>query len=156
MRYLLITISMMIAIGLSAQRGERGDRLEQQRIAYITTELDLSVDEAQAFWPIYNEYQNQRKANSKDKIAQKDIDQISEQEAEKLLKDAMEDKKRYLASELDFVNKLEGVLPATKRLKLMRMEREFKKKVLKRYQKRMKRDEKRKDKMEKKKEREER
>ena len=60
MRYLLLITTMMLTISLSAQRGgeraERGEQIEQQRIAFITTELDLSVEEAQTFWPLYNDY----------------------------------------------------------------------------------------------------
>jgi hypothetical protein len=33
-----------------------GHRLEALKIAYITKNLDLSPEEAQKFWPIYNQY----------------------------------------------------------------------------------------------------
>ena len=65
MRYLLLTATLMFTINLSAQRegkrAERIEKIEQQRIAFITTDLDLSVEEAQAFWPLYNDYQSMKK-----------------------------------------------------------------------------------------------
>lgn len=33
-----------------------GNRLEALKIAYLTKKLDLSTEEAQRFWPIYNQY----------------------------------------------------------------------------------------------------
>ena len=51
-----------------------GSRLAALKIAYITKKLDLSTEEAQQFWPIYNKYmteiQGARQAyqNDKDEI----------------------------------------------------------------------------------------
>ncbi|NML19468.1 hypothetical protein HHL16_01220 [Pseudoflavitalea sp. G-6-1-2] len=35
---------------------EPGQRVEALKIAFITRKLDLSTEEAQKFWPIYNKY----------------------------------------------------------------------------------------------------
>ena len=43
----------MIGIKMQAQNG---NRLEALKIAYITNKLNLSPEEAQKFWPIYNQY----------------------------------------------------------------------------------------------------
>ena len=46
-----------------------GSRLEALKIAYITKKLNLSTEEAQRFWPVYNQYANeirQVRQNSKD------------------------------------------------------------------------------------------
>jgi len=34
---------------------ENSEKLKAEKIAFITTEVGLTVDEAQAFWPVYNE-----------------------------------------------------------------------------------------------------
>jgi len=146
MKYLLLITTMMFTLSTSAQRGgergSRGDKIEQQRIAFITTELDLSVEEAQAFWPLYNEYTEAKKEIRDDKMHEKKIEELSEEESKQMLMYAMESKKRNLDLETRFMTKLENVLSANKRLKLIRLEREFKKKIIKRYQKRIKRGEK--------------
>jgi DNA polymerase elongation subunit (family B) len=36
------------------------EKLEAQRIAYITNKLDLSSEESIKFWPVYNEYSKKR------------------------------------------------------------------------------------------------
>jgi uncharacterized protein YfkK (UPF0435 family) len=52
-RFLLFAFLFMIGIKMQAQNG---NRLEALKIAYITNKLNLSPEEAQKFWPIYNQY----------------------------------------------------------------------------------------------------
>lgn len=52
--YLLI---LLMAVGLMAKvKAQDGQRLEAYKIAYLTKKLNLSPEEAQRFWPIYNKY----------------------------------------------------------------------------------------------------
>ena len=37
-------------------KAQDGQRLEAYKIAYLTKKLNLSPEEAQRFWPIYNKY----------------------------------------------------------------------------------------------------
>jgi len=61
-----IILILVMALGISAvslaqddndagQKGN-GSRIEALKIAYLTKKLNLSTEEAQKFWPIYNEY----------------------------------------------------------------------------------------------------
>ena len=154
MRYLLLLTTMILAFNLSAQegeeRGKRGEKIEQQRIAFLTTELDLSVEEAQNFWPLYNDYQKRKDEIGLDKGSDKNFEDLNEEESSLMLSKIMDSKRRFLDLESEFMKNLENVLPAKKRLTLLRSEREFKMSVLKRYKKRMKRGEKMSDKKEKK------
>jgi hypothetical protein len=52
-RFLLFAFLLTIGIKIRAQNG---NRLEALKIAYITNKLNLSPEEAQKFWPIYNQY----------------------------------------------------------------------------------------------------
>ena len=52
-RFLLFTFLFMAGFTIQAQNG---NRLEALKIAYITNKLNLSPEEAQKFWPIYNQY----------------------------------------------------------------------------------------------------
>ena len=42
------------------QPGERREKMEAQKIAFITKQLELTPDEAKVFWPVYNEYDAKR------------------------------------------------------------------------------------------------
>jgi len=57
-KYLWITLFFSIfSIALSfAQDKNRFQAIENEKIAYITKELDLTPREAQQFFPLYNEY----------------------------------------------------------------------------------------------------
>ena len=64
-KLLTIAISMAIVLPALAQgghpqhRGNRGDwekRIQSEKIAFFTSELDLTPEEAQVFWPLYNQY----------------------------------------------------------------------------------------------------
>ena len=37
----------------------RGEKVEALKIAFITQKLQLTPDEAQKFWPVYNQYENE-------------------------------------------------------------------------------------------------
>ncbi|MDP9042052.1 MAG: hypothetical protein M3N30_08720 [Bacteroidota bacterium] len=52
-RLLLLTGFALYLLTCVAQNGSR---LEALKIAYITKRLNLSPDEAQKFWPVYNQY----------------------------------------------------------------------------------------------------
>jgi len=60
-RILLIIVIALGASLVSVAQDEDGDknnggRLEALKIGYLTKKLNLSTDEAQKFWPIYNQY----------------------------------------------------------------------------------------------------
>jgi len=42
--------------------GVTGERVQVERIAYLTEKIGLTPEEAQQFWPIYNEMENKRTA----------------------------------------------------------------------------------------------
>lgn len=53
-KHLLI---LLLAWGsLFSVHAQDGERLQALKIAYLTKKLDLSPEEAQRFWPIYNKY----------------------------------------------------------------------------------------------------
>ena len=54
---LLVSLAFSFLIGVA----QNGNRLEALKIAYITKRLDLSPEEAQKFWPIYNQYAEELK-----------------------------------------------------------------------------------------------
>ena len=39
------------------EENSRGEKIEALKIAFITQKLNLTTDEAQKFWPVYNQYE---------------------------------------------------------------------------------------------------
>jgi hypothetical protein len=59
-KYLLILI--LIFGGFSfvyAQNGQRAEKIQELKIAFITQKLQLTSTEAEKFWPVYNSYENE-------------------------------------------------------------------------------------------------
>jgi hypothetical protein len=58
--YLLI---LLFVLGICSQiKAQDGQKLEALKVAWLTKKLDLSPEEAQRFWPIYNKYTNDIRA----------------------------------------------------------------------------------------------
>jgi hypothetical protein len=65
MKKILVLLSVFVNICYicSAQQGVKRNRAESIQAAYFTNELKLSPDEANKFWPVYNNYKEEiRKA----------------------------------------------------------------------------------------------
>lgn len=72
MKRLIIVLFAILPILSFAQRGQghgqgrmekiSHEEMRAEKVAYLTTQMDLSIDEAQKFWPIYNSYQKELEA----------------------------------------------------------------------------------------------
>ena len=71
MKHLLTILFLICTLSLFSQQNNlaqetEGGRIEALKIAYITKKLNLSPDEAQRFWPIYNNYANEMREVRRD------------------------------------------------------------------------------------------
>lgn len=53
----LITGSVFTQPPGGERRDEKREKIKAQKIAFISTELELTTEEAEKFWPIYNAYE---------------------------------------------------------------------------------------------------
>ncbi len=61
-KYLLILFIMLGSFSfVKAQNGDEtsAEKIQALKTAFITQKLQLTPDEAQKFWPIYNQYENE-------------------------------------------------------------------------------------------------
>jgi hypothetical protein len=66
MKKFLLLICFITTVSITV--AQNGNRLEALKIAYITKRLDLSPEEAQKFWPIYNQYAEELKRARQDAL----------------------------------------------------------------------------------------
>ena len=145
MRFLLIILFSFACLNINAQHEERGrkhpraskEKMEAHKIAFITKELDLTPEEAQVFWPVYNEYEKDKKAIKKERMPKPNLEELDDTQADKLIKAHLDNKSQGLALEKEYVEKFKQVLPTKKVLQLMIVERRFKEEVLKDLRKRL-------------------
>ena len=61
-KYLLILLILFGTFSFaSAQDGQHGEKIQALKIAFITQKLQLTSAEAEKFWPVYNNYENEIK-----------------------------------------------------------------------------------------------
>lgn len=111
------------------------EQIKAQKIAFLTQKLDLSVQEAQAFWPIYNEYEKKKDDvfNAQRELAQKMMksDNLSEKEMETLTDKYVELEQTEAKLLSDYHLKFKKVLPVKKVMILYTSDRMFKRELLK-------------------------
>lgn len=74
MKTLFISFILTIAIAGHAQPGLRNsDKIKNLEIAFITRELNFTTDEAQHFWPVFNNYKKEFKVLASNKPIDEDI-----------------------------------------------------------------------------------
>lgn len=113
---------------------QREARLAAFRAEVFTRVLNLTPEEAQQFWPVYNEYTDRREQIQQDLKANKQLDQMSDAEVEEQIRRHFDMKQRELELEKDAYQKLRKVLPIRKVAKLPAAEREFRESLVKKLQ----------------------
>lgn len=103
------------------------EKVRSEQVALITAELDLTEAEAQAFWPVYNEVQAQRREAFKASAqALKDLKNgVEGKDAGALLDQYEAAKKNCDAVEIQALSRYKKVLPAEKVAKLLVAEEKF-------------------------------
>jgi len=58
----IATLSLLLLFGatVAGARGVKENKIKAKKVAFFTQKLNLNTDEAEVFWPVYNEYQEQR------------------------------------------------------------------------------------------------
>lgn len=138
MKHFLFTVLMVSAFGTSAQAQpdpeKREARLAAFRAEVFTRVLDLTPDEAQSFWPVYNEFSDKREQVQQELRPAKQLDQMSDAEVEEQIKRHFEMKQREIDLERDAYQKLRKALPLRKIAKLPMAEREFRESLVRKLQ----------------------
>lgn len=66
--FALLLFTGVIASGRLTAQNNNLERLNNYKIGFFTKKLDLTSSEAEKFWPIYNDYQNQRNQLQLEKV----------------------------------------------------------------------------------------
>ncbi|NNF32790.1 MAG: hypothetical protein HKN68_01690 [Saprospiraceae bacterium] len=145
MKILFLGMLMLICTITHAQDrrhdDRNSDRLKSQKIAFITSNLDLSVEEAEKFWPIYNKYQDKQDAlrkESRDYIsnAKASDETITEDEAKGIVMKGLDMEEKELELKRAFVDEVSGAISMKKIAKLKMVEREYKRSMIDKIKKR--------------------
>ena len=125
-----------LAVSFSQAQRPVQERIEAMRSAYITDYLDLSPEEAQLFWPLYNEYKGKEKSIRQQYKVNGDIRMMTDQQAEQVIQNSFEREEKLIALRRDYYSRLQQAVPIRKIALLPEAERKFKEKLLKEIQQR--------------------
>jgi hypothetical protein len=146
-RFILIVMTVVLCFGAYAQDKPQKERkksqheeifnkLHNEKIAFFTSEIDLTPEEAQKFWPVYNQFlKESQKAHSK---TMKALQALKNKSGEKLTEVEMQKRvDEYVASIaaqdevfVKYAEEFKKVLPIEKVAKLYVAEERFRIKMI--------------------------
>ena len=142
MKKTLVLLGFLVGFGqlVSAQNpeleGSKREKLEALKIAHITERLALTPEEAQTFWPLYNELEAKMKAirkarrkNRKDTKA--NHDQMSDKELMASVEKELDFEQQELDLKKEYNIKFSEILPIKKVVLLHEAKDGFKRRLLK-------------------------
>ncbi len=128
-------ILMAVPAGAQAQKDGQNpeawrEKVKAQKVAFITTKVDLTVEEAQKFWPVYNQVSARRDAaiqaeneayrNLRKAVKENDAAKIAE--AMKAYTAAVDNKDKFISADVAAYRK---VLPEAKVAQVILAEEQF-------------------------------
>lgn len=132
-KLLYIILLATLSFSANAQGGGKKEKIEALRVAFITQQLNLTSDESQKFWPVYNEYQDKLKGARKEFKSQ-GTTFATDKEAQDFLDAELLFKQRELSLYKEYYDKFKKILPIKKVAQLRQAEEDFKKELLKQLQ----------------------
>ncbi len=119
---------------------ERMKEIKAQKTAYLTTKLDLTSEEAQRFWPIYNEFDEAREKLRRElRELHKSVrdSELTDAKAREVIGKSMDVRGRELDLERSYSDRFIKSIGAVKTVQLVKAEHDFQREVLRRFKERM-------------------
>lgn len=133
---LILAGVLMISVAAAGQNQNESARFQDamakmkaERVSFLTDKLQLTVGEAEKFWPVYNEYLSKREEmmwGKRERMHRKfDASQLTEDELNNMLSEILDQEVKLSQLKKDYFIRLKEVLPTQKVLTLHRVEQEF-------------------------------
>ena len=109
------------------------DKIDALRIGFFTKYLDLTPEESEKFWPVYNNMRDDLKVlmdNEANLQKKKKIDDMTDAELNDMIKTHFDNEQKILDIKKKYAEEFKKVLPLRKVAKLADAENEFKRQLL--------------------------
>jgi hypothetical protein len=136
---LILTIALVLPVMALNAQNANPERFSAYKIGFFTKKMNLTSEEAEKFWPVYNDYQKQRNLIMREKIMLiRDFNQ-NESALDNAQMTEMGDKLiKYISDEsslaVAFHKKIRELLPPAKVIKYYQAENQYKIQLLKELQ----------------------
>lgn len=123
----LILIMMLLMHTTTTAQERRQERVHALKVAFVTDKLKLTAEQAEKFWPVYNQYEEDLKALRQRFMQQykKGSERISEQEARKNIEDNLDYQEQLILLKRRYQESFLKVISAKQLSELYVAEREF-------------------------------
>ena len=134
-KYSYIFILLWFAFNSESQTNAKRDKIDQLRVAFINSKVNLSNQETQQFWPLYNELNDKldllKKTYRINFIKNFNAESLTDKEAEALIIAEFILKQKELDLNKEYYEKYKKIL-LIKKIALIKMaENDFKKELIK-------------------------
>lgn len=135
MRKLFLLI-FLFWFGLNAtfaqeNRKEKSARIEAMRVTYFTESLALTDEEAEAFWPVFNEYEAKRKKIRRSFDRKGGMKAINDETAAAFIEDSFLNEQKLLDLKREYFAKFVQVVDVKKVARLPKAEKRFRQELIK-------------------------
>ena len=134
-KYIYIIVCLVMTATTFGQPTTKRDKIDALRVSFINSKVTLTTQEAQLFWPLYNEYNDKadylRKTFRQQYVKDVDFNTLSEKESETYLNAEVVLKQKESDLTKEYYDKFRKVIPAKKMLLIRRAEEDFKKELIK-------------------------
>lgn len=133
-KHIIVLLLCFIAFIAPAQSTK--EKIEAYKVAFISKNVGFTSNEAQAFWPLYNDYQQKKEDLRQQQLkeakkANDDLSSLSDAEIEKLIDSIIMLEQKDVDLKKDFHKKIKAILPPKKVAKLYKAEEDFKRELIK-------------------------
>jgi len=142
MKRLILGLLLLFFTSSNILAQNNRSQIKAIKTAFITNALELSPEEAEKFWPVYNEFDkniHQLKTIKTQEITRKirmadGIENLTEKESEIILQEFIEIDYNVANEKKKLQKNLIGIISSKKMIKLIRTEQNFNKELLRRFQ----------------------
>lgn len=135
---LLLSVTSITVNAQPEHHKERWERYRSEKIAFLTSKLDLSPEEAQKFWPVYNQLDKERSELQRQRFEleqriRESGDEMSDEEIIALTREFVQSRKKEGALDEKYNEEFLRILPPKKVLSIYKAEGEFRMYMFKKY-----------------------
>lgn len=114
---------------------EKKEKIEALKISFITTELALTSEESEKFWPIYNELESKIKVEKKaQRSLEKDLKEnhstLTDTENKMKVLALFDSQQKEITLKREYYSKIGDKIGYTKSTKLLSLEQKFKRELM--------------------------
>ncbi|MDP3641910.1 MAG: hypothetical protein Q8S54_01835 [Bacteroidota bacterium] len=141
----ILIVTVMVAQERRGPSPEMFEKIKAEKVSFFTSKLDLTPVEAQAFWPVYNEFEKkrfdiQRQIHEFERMPDEKLTNISESEIEKMTNNYIGSFEKEALLLKEYNKQFLKVLPKKKVLMMYRTENEFRSHLIREFRKNQKKE----------------